>query len=92
MVRLLLHFSGVLERDWCRAMRGGETPGKNATSATTNEDENPDGEGIVGAGAAGSAGRRIENMGALLEQLAPAINWQSEVRVRFCAIKLIKIV
>lgn len=68
-MRLLLEFSGLLERDWCRARRD-DPQGQNA-----------DGTGNPGAGGAGAgtAGRRIENMGVLLEQLAPLLDWDSEV-------------
>ncbi|CAM9436532.1 unnamed protein product [Ectocarpus sp. 13 AM-2016] len=71
IVRLLLEFSGLLERDWCRARRD-DPQGQNAADGSGKP-----GGGGAGAGA-GTAGRRIENMGVLLEQLAPLLDWESE--------------
>lgn len=75
-MRFLLDFSGLLERDWSRARRADAQGNGNADGGG-----NP-GTGGGGGGAgegAGTVGRRIENMGALLEQLAPLIDWESEV-------------
>lgn len=73
LTRLLLEFSGLLERDYCRARRDehGHGHGQNGIH----------GDGGVGGsgGGGGTAGRRIENMGVLLEQLAPLLDWESEV-------------
>lgn len=74
IVRLLLEFSGLLERDWCRA-RTEDSQGMNADGSG-----NPGGGGA--GGGLGTTSRRIENMGALLEQLAPLIDWDREVRIR----------
>lgn len=88
IVRLLLEFSGMLERDWCLSRREDPPQG----SKIANGDGNPicgAGSGVgVGGGngnaSPGSANRRMENMGTLLEQLATLIDWGSEVLVYLC--------
>ncbi|CAM9679562.1 unnamed protein product, partial [Laminaria digitata] len=77
IVRLLLDFSGLLERDWCRD-RQNDPRGNGA-----HENGNPNiGGGVEAGGEAGvgmgTAGRRIESMGVVLEQLAPLVDWDSE--------------
>lgn len=78
IVRLLLDFSGLLERDWCRDRR--DDPRGNGA----HENGNPVGGGVEAGGEAGvgmgTAGRRIESMGVVLEQLAPLVDWNSEVK------------
>lgn len=80
IVRLLLDFSGLLERDWCRDRR--DDPRGNGA----HENGNPMGGGVEAGGEAGvgmgTAGRRIEGMGVVLEQLAPLVDWNSEVKTR----------
>lgn len=80
IVRLLLDFSGLLERDWCRDRR--DDPRGNGA----HDNGNPIGGGVEAGGEAGvgmgTAGRRIEGMGVVLEQLAPLVDWNSEVKTR----------
>lgn len=80
IVRLLLEFSSLLERDWCRDRR--DDPRGNGA----HQNGNPVAGGVEGAGGEagvgmGTAGRRIESMGVVLEQLAPLVDWDSEVMV-----------
>ena len=75
-MRLLLEFSGLLERDWYRARR--DDPQGQQADVVGNLGVGS--LGVVGGPGAGTTGRRIENMGVLLEQLAPLLNWDSEVR------------
>ena len=80
IVRLLLDFSGLLERDWCRDRR--DDPRGNGA----HESGSPIGGGVEAGGEAGvgmgTAGRRIESMGVVLEQLAPLVDWNSEVKTQ----------
>lgn len=80
LTRLLLEFSGLLERDYCRARRDehGHGHGQNGIHGDGGVGGSGGGGGGAGPGA-GTAGRRIENMGVLLEQLAPLLDWESEV-------------
>lgn len=91
-----MEFSGLLERDWCRARRDdlqhshrqhGQRQGQGQNAVHGDGGTGNPGGGGSGGGvgaAAGTAGRRIENMGVLLEQLAPLLDWNSEVCVCGC--------
>lgn len=81
IIRLLLDFSGLLERDWCVSRHGDSGEGD------THEGSQDDLGAGVGqmpsrdsSGGPGTIGRRIEHMGAIFEQLIAVINWDSEVR------------
>lgn len=73
----------MLERDWCLSRREDPPQGSKMANGTRNPicgaGSGVGGNGGSGSAAPGSANRRMENMGALLEQLGTLIDWGSEV-------------
>ena len=85
-MQLLLEFSDMLERDWRQDRRQDHSQGGKNADVTGNPiggggSGAGGGSGVVAAAAAAActARGRIESMGALVEQLGPLIDWESEV-------------